>query len=732
MEENKTKQQLLGAWHCILNSYGQIFFSKNPVFAVILLLVTFFDFYAGLAGLLAVVISNSVASLLGLSKIKIREGAYGFNSLLVGLGVGIYYQPGVEFYIILILISVITLFFSVAMEGILGKYGLPYLSIPFLLGIWMVIIATKGYSALNISERGVYNLNDMYAIGGLTMVKLYEWFNNLAVPESLRIFFKSLSAILFQYHMFAGILIAIGLLFYSRIAFLLSLIGFYTAYYFYFFIGADINELTYSYIGFNYILTAIAVGGFFIVPSRRSVLWVIFLTPLIAIILSSTSFIFSYFQLSVFSLPFNIIVLLFLYVLKFREKDVTKLALVTIQQFSPEKHVYNFNNYMDRFGNLPWVAMKFPFWGEWKVTQAHNGQYTHKDNWKHAWDFEIADDEGRVYDNTGNRSEDYYCYNKPVIAPGDGTVEAIKNDVDDNEIGDVNMENNWGNSVVIKHAEKLYSQISHLKKDSIKVTKGQTVKQGELIGYCGNSGRSPIPHIHFQFQSTPDIGSKTLSYPISSYIVRENGNYHFELSGIPKGGQMVSNLTTNEIIKKAYHFVPGEKLRFETETEGETVLHEWLIEADIYNNTYIVCQHTGAKAWFRQTGDVFFFTQYSGKSNSLLYFFYLSSFKVVAAFYKNMQLKDNYPLTVFQNKKWLFLQDFLIPFFKFLKAEFTLNYKSLEKGKTERIVLESSSAFGRRKKVNDTFRFVIQLTPKGIEKLEINHSGKSLTAHRKF
>ncbi len=119
MEENKTKQQLLGAWHCILNSYGQIFFSKNPVFAVILLLVTFFDFYAGLAGLLAVVISNSVASLLGLSKIKIREGAYGFNSLLVGLGVGIYYQPGVEFYIILILISVITLFFSVAMEGII-------------------------------------------------------------------------------------------------------------------------------------------------------------------------------------------------------------------------------------------------------------------------------------------------------------------------------------------------------------------------------------------------------------------------------------------------------------------------------------------------------------------------------------------------------------------------------------------------------------------------------------
>jgi len=732
MEIKKLKYHLHNAWHCIINSYGQVFFSKSPVFAIILFIVTFFDLYAGLAGLLAVILSNSVASLLGLSRFKIREGAYGFNSLLVGLGVGIYYQPGVEFYIILLLISVITLFFTVTMEGVLGKYGLPYLSIPFLIGIWTIIIATKSYSALNISERGVYNLNDMYAIGGLTMVKLYEWFNNLAVPESLRIYFKSLSAILFQYHMFAGILIAVGLIYYSRIAFLLSLIGFYTAYYFYLFIGANLNELAYSYIGFNYILTAIAIGGFFIVPSRRSVLWVIFLTPLIAIILSSTAYIFSYFQLSVFSLPFNIIVIMFLYVLKFREKDLSKLALVTIQQFSPEKHVYNYNNYMDRFGNLPWIAMKLPFWGEWKITQAHSGQFTHKDNWKHAWDFEIVDDEDKVYGNTGNKPEEYYCYNKPVIATADGTVEAVKNDVEDNPIGDVDMKNNWGNSVVIKHAEKLYSQVSHLKKDSIKVEKGQTIKQGELIGYCGNSGRSPVPHVHFQFQSTPDIGSKTISYPVSSYIVRDNDNFEFKISGIPKKDQLVSNLTTNEIIKKAFHFVPGEKIRFETQMEGETFLHEWLIEADIYNNLYFVCQSTGAKAWFRQSGDVFYFTQYTGKPNTLLFFFYLSSFKVVSAFYKNMQLKDNYPLTVYPNKMWLFLQDICIPFFRFLKAEFTLNYKSLEKGKAERIVLESSSAFGRRKRVNDTFRFLIRLTPKGIEKLEINHLGKTLTANRKF
>jgi len=200
---------------------------------------------------------------------------------------------------------------TIGLEGVIGKYGLPYLSIPFLFGIWMVIIASKGYSALEVSERGVYNLNDMYAIGGMAMVNIYEWFNNLNIPEALRIYFKSLSAILFQYHMFAGILLAIGLVIYSRVAFLMSLIGFFAAYYFYIIIGANISELSYSYIGFNYILTAIAVGGFFIVPSRRAVAWVILLTPLVAITLSSTSVLFAHFQLSAFSLPFNIIVIYF-------------------------------------------------------------------------------------------------------------------------------------------------------------------------------------------------------------------------------------------------------------------------------------------------------------------------------------------------------------------------------------------------------------------------------------
>jgi len=118
-----------------LNSYTQVFFSNNRIFAFILLIVTFFDLNAGISGLIAVLISNISAYLIGFNRFNIKSGYYGFNSLLVGLGLGIYYQMNLEFILILLFISIFTLFITVMLEGVIGKYRLPYLSISFLFGI---------------------------------------------------------------------------------------------------------------------------------------------------------------------------------------------------------------------------------------------------------------------------------------------------------------------------------------------------------------------------------------------------------------------------------------------------------------------------------------------------------------------------------------------------------------------------------------------------------------------
>ena len=460
-----------------LNSYTQVFFSNNRIFAIILIVVTFFNVFAGLSGLLAVAFSNTLAYLIGFNCDYIKSGYYGFNSLLVGLGLGIFYQPGPEYFILLVFVAFLTLFLTIMLEGVIGKYGLPFLSFSFLLSIWLVTLASRQFTSLKVSEEGIYALNEMYSLGGLSMVKLYNWFDMLALPHILKLYFRSLGAILFQYHLVPGILVAIGLLIYSRISFTLSLLGFFSAYLYYSFIGANFNELNYGYIGFNFILTSIAIGGFFIIPSKYSYLWVILLTPLISIFLTSTNAFFDLFQLSVFSLPFNLVVLLFLYILKFRERFYSKPQIVLYQQYSPERNLYSHLNYNQRFGRSAFFKFFLPFLGTWKITQGHDGDLTHQGEWKHAWDFEITDDKGSTFAGKGHSREDYYCYGKPVVAPADGWVEHLEDDVEENEIGEMNVSRNWGNSIVLRHADSLYSKLSHLKKESFKVKTGDYVKK---------------------------------------------------------------------------------------------------------------------------------------------------------------------------------------------------------------------------------------------------------------
>lgn len=657
----------------IINSYGQVFFSDNKPFALLILLVTFIDFYTGAFGLFTVLVTNGMAYWFGFDKFKIRQGYYGFNSLLVGLGLGIYFQPDLLLLLIVLLAGILTLFFSVTMEGVIGKYALPYLSIPFIISLWAMTLASREFMELGLSERGIYTLNDLYIIGGGPLVNLYEWWNQIPIPSPVRSYFLSLGAILFQYNVLTGLLISIGLLIYSRIAFSLSLIGFFTAYIFYMIIGAKFSEVHYSYIGFNYILSAIALGGFFIVPNRSSYLWVILVVPLVAIVTISLSSILAPYYLPVYSLPFNIVALIFLYVLKFRIHNKAQLNPVYIQQNSPEKNLYSHVNFIERFGREAPIPIHLPFHGEWIVTQGHNGSLTHKSSWRHAWDFEIADDDGKTFRSKGDFPDDYYCYNKNIIAPADGVIEEIVDSIADNIIGEKNLEYNWGNTIVIKHSDYLYSKLSHLKPNSIEVKEGQKVKRGDLLAKCGNSGNSPYPHLHFQLQATPHIGSSTLDYPISNYFADQQGKAEIKTVSIPEKNEKLSNIQVNSALRKAFHFVPGQKFRFSVSGENKFDV-EWEVKIDYFLNKYIECNRSKSKAYFRVDEAMLYFTHFDGDRNSLLYFFYLASYRVCFGLYNELTINDTFPLNMIFSKKNLLIQDFIAPFHRYMKGEYRLEY----------------------------------------------------------
>lgn len=703
----------------IFLSYSQIFFSDKILFGFFLLLVSFFNFSAGLAGLLSIVITNLTAYLMGLNKLKVASGQYGFNSLLVGLGLGIYYQFNLVLLLIIIFASLLTFFFTLLFEGWLGKYKLPFLSLSFLMGIWIVSLTSKQFTGLEVSEYGVFNYNDIASNSSLEILNLHLYINTLNIPQSLRIYFNSLGAIFFQYNIYAGFLIAVGLLFTSRISFLLSLLGFYSAYFYYWIVGADFTELNYAYIGFNYILTAIAVGGFFVIPSVYSFLWVILLTPLISFIMTSSSAVLGTFNLSTFALPFNLVVILFLYALEFRERHLNKPQLVGVQNFSPEKNLYSHLNYKFRFGDRPLIPIALPFYGEWKISQAHDGEYTHKGQWKHAWDFVLVEN-GKEFTSKGDRVEDYYCYNKIIIAPADGVVEEIHDGIADNEIGEVNLDQNWGNSLVIKHTPWLYSQLSHIKSGSFKVEKGDSVKKGQVLAYVGNSGRSPSPHLHFQLQATPFVGSETLEYPISNFMDNNKGVKKIRINAIPKENRLVQNIEVDAALKNAFGFIPGQKLAFTYENKKT----EWEVGIDCFNNTFLYCPKTQSSAFFNRKDNELIFTSFKGDKKSLLFKFYLAAYHIVFGFSHDMKIEDVIPANTLNRNGVSILQDFIAPFYLFIKPKFIIKYISKESYFDENSLILQSQILNR--KGVEKMNFLFKIDEKGIQEWIITIGDKSI------
>ncbi|GGV71225.1 MULTISPECIES: M23 family metallopeptidase [Streptomyces] len=63
----------------------------------------------------------------------------------------------------------------------------------------------------------------------------------------------------------------------------------------------------------------------------------------------------------------------------------------------------------------------------------------------------------------------------------------------------------YGNAIVIKHGNGLYTQYAHLSRVDVKV--GQVVTTGQHIGLSGNTGNSTGPHLHFEVRTTPNYGS---------------------------------------------------------------------------------------------------------------------------------------------------------------------------------------------------------------------------------
>jgi urea transporter len=643
---------------------------------MVILLTTFFTPHLGIAGLFAVLSINVLAHIIGINRKLIGEGLYGFNALLLGLFLGYQYEFNAAFYLLFAVAICLLLVISVWMQGIFSRHNLPFLSFPFFLTYFIVALSAGSFSNIQLNEDLAFSINSLVREKSFFLYDVIHSFDDLPLPVSLMIFFKTFAMTFFQKNVLAGILIAAALFYFSRIAFSLSIVGFASAYFFYFCFGADVNDLNVLLTGSNFIFMAIGIGCFYIIPNIYSYIAVVLLTPILILLMIFLNKVMgSLFQLSSLTLSFSVVVTLFMLFLQNRWFHKF-LQLVTIQYYSAEKTIYKYITSVNRFKQAHLAKISLPFWGEWFVSQGYHGKITHLGDWGKALDFVIVDELGETFQNSGAEKEQFYCYSKPVLAPMDGYIYDLINTVEENDIKGVNTVDNWGNTIVMNHLNGLYSQLSHIKKDSMKVAIGEYVTKGTVLGACGNSGRSPEPHIHFQLQTEPKIGAKTMAYPIGYFVERRDGKHCLRISEVPKENSFISSVTTHALLSESFDFIPGLKMNFIDNQSGEKV--QWEVFTDEWNRSYLYCHSSKSTAYFVNDGTMLYFFDFEGSKRSLLFYFYLAAYRVLLGCYDDLDVTDSVPLTHFNNRSVQWIQDFLAPFYRFTTADYFSTYTKVD------------------------------------------------------
>lgn len=132
-------------------------------------------------------------------------------------------------------------------------------------------------------------------------------------------------------------------------------------------------------------------------------------------------------------------------------------------------------------------------------------------------------DGARVSSGFGMRRHPIQGYNKmhkgidfaaptgtPIYAAGDGVVQKA------------GRFSGYGNYVRIRHNNQISTAYGHMSRIASKVSNGQRVRQGEVIGYVGTTGNSTGPHLHYEvLQGGVQVNPRGVNLPTGEILEGE-------------------------------------------------------------------------------------------------------------------------------------------------------------------------------------------------------------------
>jgi len=190
----------------------------------------------------------------------------------------------------------------------------------------------------------------------------------------------------------------------------------------------------------------------------------------------------------------------------------------------------------------------------------------------------------------------------------------------DNKPGEVDNVNNWGNFIIIRLAGGLYVLLAHLQQGSIKVKEGQHVTTGTLLASCGNTGRSPQPHLHLQVQQTAELGSATFPFHLCSVVHHnEDRTLEYRVVTVPEEGDRIEPARPDDQLANQFHLPVGHRLSYIliNEQRNTELRHHLTVELTLLGQFRLVSD-TSASSAFEENNGVLAFYDRKGPRDLLL------------------------------------------------------------------------------------------------------------------
>ncbi|MGC9670881.1 urea transporter [Planosporangium sp. 12N6] len=254
-----------------LRGASQVFLQNNALTGLIILIAVGWGAAAAgvpqaAAGAVAgLVVGTATATLLRVPYAAVRDGLFGFNPLLTGLALPIFLRATPLLWVYLVVGAVVTTVVTLAVNAVFRTWEVPALTFPFVLTTWLLLLAAYQFGRISTGTLGPPTLPH----GVDPRAARVPVTGAFLTPSLLR----DVSEVFLLGSWVAGLLMLVALALNSLWTAGCAVVGAVVSTVIAAWFGAGGTAVAAGLYGFSAVLTAVALGGVFLRPSRRAILY---------------------------------------------------------------------------------------------------------------------------------------------------------------------------------------------------------------------------------------------------------------------------------------------------------------------------------------------------------------------------------------------------------------------------------------------------------------------------